>query len=130
MDGTFRRDGVYRPRLQWWFPWAVTDWWQPRFFRGGDEWCNDSAAVVIPPFGCLVLFWRPGRLRTLPCAEEWGSMDEESRADYAPCGYLYGGRIRRGGHTHWETGMCALARNWLAMREDIEAYLNGHREAA
>ena len=51
-DGTFRKSGIYRRRWQWWFPWSVTDWWKPRPFRGGDEWCDDSACMVLPPFGC------------------------------------------------------------------------------
>lgn len=114
MDGTFRKGGIYRRRWQWWFPWSLTDWWRPCVFTGADEWCDESACFVLPPLGCLVLFWRPGRLRTLPCAEEWAEMDEEHRADYAPCGYYHGGRVRRGGHLHWETGICKDAREWLA----------------
>lgn len=56
-------------RLMWWSPTTLTRWWMPKPFRGADENCNPSIAVVIPPFGALVLFWRPGPLRTTPCAE-------------------------------------------------------------
>lgn len=110
---TFRRNGVYRRRFMWWYPWGVTGWWQPRVFRGGDEWCNDSAALVAPPLGAFILFWRPGRLRTMPCAEEWAWLNDDERADYAPCGYLYGGRVRYDAHHHFETGVCETARKWL-----------------
>jgi len=112
-DGTFRRTGVYRPRWQWWFPWDVTDWWRPRAFKGGDEWCNVPGCLVVPPLGCFLVLPPWKRLRVMPCPEEWSAMDEESRADYAPCGYLYGGRIRRDGHSHWETGVCGEAAEWL-----------------
>lgn len=110
---TFRRDGIYCRRFQWWFPWGVTDWWKPCPFRGGDEWGNPSVCLVLPPFGCLVLFWRPGRLRTVPCLEERALMDDWQLADYAPCGYLYGGRLREGAHHHIN-GLCDEARAWLA----------------
>jgi hypothetical protein len=112
MSLTFRRDGIYRRRFMWWFPWSVTDWWRPRAFRGGDEWCNDSAALVLPPLGCLVLFWRPGRRRTMPCREDWALMDERQRADYAPCGQLHGGRVREDAHDHAD-GVCDFARSWI-----------------
>lgn len=112
-DTTFRRGGIYRPRWQWWYPWSVTDWWKPRAFKGGDEWCNIPVCFVVPPFGGVALFWKPGRRRTMPCPEEWDLMGDEQRADYAPCGYLHGGRIRRGGHSHWETGVCDGAAEWL-----------------
>jgi hypothetical protein len=110
---TFRRSGIYRNRWQWWFPWSVTDWWKPRVFQGGDEWCNDAVCFVLPPLGCLVQFWRPGRLRKMPCCVEWGWLGDEERADYAPCGRLHGGRWRDGGHAHWETGICEEAAEWL-----------------
>jgi len=109
----FRRSGIYRRRFQVWYPWSVTDWWQPRWFTGGDEWCNDSFCLVIPPFGCLVVFWRPGPLRDLPCPADWRSVSEADRADYAPCGRLHGGDWRDGAHAHWETGICDEARHWL-----------------
>lgn len=113
-DGTFRKSGIYRRRWQWWFPWSVTDWWKPRTFRGGDEWSNDSACLVLPPFGCLVVFWRSGPLRAMPCPAEWAEMTEDERADYAPCGYLHGGRIRQDAHHHAMTdGVCEWARAWL-----------------
>jgi hypothetical protein len=113
MDGTFRRNGIYRRRWQWWFPWSVTDWWRPRFFLGGDEWCNVPGCLVIPPFGCILVLPPRARLRTMPCPEEWGAMDGGQRADYAPCGCLHGGRVNRGGHSHRETGICDAAAEWL-----------------
>lgn len=99
----FRLNGVCRRRFQWWFPWGVTDWRLPRVFRGSDEWCNDSACVVVPPLGCFVLFWRPGRLHTMPCIADWAVLSDEEKADYAPCGWLYGGRLRSPAHHHTVT---------------------------
>jgi hypothetical protein len=114
LDRTFRRDGIYRRRWQWWYPWGVTSWQLPRVFRGGDEWCNDSACFVVPPFGCLVVFWRRGPLRTMPCQADWKLMNDSERADYAPCGYLYGGRINHQAHHHNMSGvLCADATLWL-----------------
>ncbi|WP_068922212.1 hypothetical protein [Planobispora rosea] len=51
-------------RLLWWPPTRLTHWWLPRAFRGADEYCNPSIAVIIPPLGAVVWFWRPGPLRT------------------------------------------------------------------
>jgi hypothetical protein len=113
MSDTIRRNGVYRRRWQWWFPWGVTDWWRPRAFRGGDEWCNDSACLILPPLGCFVVFWRPGRLRVIPCPADWADLTETERADYAPCGRYYDGRIHASGHMHREAGACDEARAWL-----------------
>jgi hypothetical protein len=48
---------IYRP------PRGVHRWWLPRAGRGADEFCNPSAWVVLPPFGCLAVLWRPGPLR-------------------------------------------------------------------
>lgn len=110
---TFRRDGIYRRRFFWWFPWGVTDWWKPGVSRGGDEWCNDSFVFAVPPFGALVLFWRPGRLRAMPCAECWTLEDEQARADYAGCGYLHGGRVREAAHHHVDVWPCDQAKRWL-----------------
>ena len=118
MSQTFRRGGIYRPRWHWWFPWTVTDWWRPRVSRGGDEWCNDSLLFVTPPIGAFVIFWRTGRLRTMPCPDEWSVMCEDQRADYAPCGNLHGGRIRDDAHHHVMTGTCDEARAWLQDRKD------------
>ena len=115
MSQTFRRDGIYRHRFFWWYPWGLTRWWLPGISRGGDEWCNDSLVFVVPPLGALVLFWRPGRLRTMPCDEEWAAMDEQLRADYAYCGHLHGGRIREDAfhHNHLDVWPCDRARRWL-----------------
>lgn len=58
-------------RFMWWFPWRITSPWRPAVFRGSDEWCNPSVAVVVPPFGCLIAFYGR-RLRIEadgPCAE-------------------------------------------------------------
>lgn len=104
--------GIYRPRWQWWFPWNVTDWWKPRAFKGGDEWCNIPACFNVPPFGCLVLFWKSGPRRTMPCPDEWGAMDDWQRADYAPCGRYHGGRINWAAHSHSD-GPCGEAAKWL-----------------
>lgn len=110
---TFRRGGIYRPRFMWWYPWTVTRPWLPKIWRGGDEWCNDSACVKVPFLGAFILFWRPGKLRTMPCPEEWDAMCADQQADYAPCGWLHGGRVRDGGHEHVMTGACDEARVWL-----------------
>ncbi len=119
LDRTFRRDGIYRRRWQWWYPWGVTRWWLPRWFSGGDEWCNDSFSLVIPPFGCFTVFWRKGRLRTLPYDEEWRHMSDFQRADYAPCGYLHGGRLSHHcRHHHNLSGtLCPSSITWLAAME-------------
>lgn len=106
---TFRRSGIYRRRFMWRYPWSVTDWWKPRVFQGSDEWCDPSVALVLPPLGCLIVFWRPGRMRTMPCPDDWAAMDDWQRADYAPCGYLHGGRLREAGHHHVD-GVCGEAR--------------------
>lgn len=94
-------------------PWGVTDWRVPRVFRGGNEWCSPSLAFVVPPFGCLVVFWKPGRRRTVPCPACWQVLDDAGRADYAPCGRYHGGRLNQAGHAHWETGVCGEAERWL-----------------
>lgn len=122
MDATFRRNGIYRSRYQIWFPWSITDWWQPRIYRGGDEWCNDSVVFIVPPLGGLVIFWRPGSLRRMPCDECWAEHDEISRADYALCGYLHGGRLNPGAHHHADTGVCERARRWLVHYERIRVH--------
>ena len=108
------RSGACRRRWQWWAPWGVTDFWLPRAFRGSNEWCDDSVAFVVPPLGCLVVFWRPGPMRTMPCPEEWADMDEGQRADYGPCGRYHGGRINWAAHSHLD-GPCGEAARWLQM---------------
>lgn len=105
------RSGIYRPRWQWWAPWGVTDPWKPRVFEGGDEWCNVPLCLVAPPLGCLVAY-PPGPLRAMPCAECWAEMPEWQRADYAPCGRNYGGRINWDAHSHLG-GPCGEAAEWL-----------------
>jgi hypothetical protein len=118
---TFRRDGVYRDRWQYWAPWGVTRPWLPHVFRGGDEWCNDSICLVIPLLGCLVIFWRPGKQRTVPCAVEWAEGNITWRADYAPCGRYHGGKISTGKHAHWKSWPCDEAVAWLASGEPERA---------
>lgn len=74
---------VYRDRWQYHPPWSVTRPWLPRVFRGSDEYCNDSIGVIGPLVGMLVVFWRPGRLRTEsdgPCASCLAA-DEVARAE-------------------------------------------------
>jgi hypothetical protein len=114
----FRHDGIYGRRFQLHYPWGLTRWGlhQPLIDHGGDEWCNDSIMLKAPLLGMLVIFWRPGSLRTVPCADEWSVMAEDERADYAPCGRLYNGRWHEGGHVHWETGVCVDAKRWLNER--------------
>jgi hypothetical protein len=86
MKRIFRRDGIYLPRLWWWFPWGLTSPWRPRIWRGGDEWCNRPLCFTIPALGCFLIFqlWRP--MRTMPCAECWADMGSDQRADYEPGG--------------------------------------------
>ena len=66
-------------RFMWWPPRTLTCWWKPSLFRGEDEYCNPSIAVVIPPFGAFILFWKPGQLRTRPCGEcaEFDATEDE-----------------------------------------------------
>lgn len=116
MPETFTRSGIYRRRWQYWYPWGVTRPWKPRAFRGGNEWCDDSLALILPFLGGLCVFWRPGPMRTLPCPEDWAFMSDDDHADYAPCGYYWNGRINEDGHKHWDTGMCEQAREWLDAR--------------
>lgn len=124
MSGAFRRSGIYGRRLQWWYPWAYAHWWRPRVFWGGDEWCNDSVAALVPLPGGLVVFWRPGPLRALPCLRCWAELDEATRADYAPCGWLHGGRLRARAHHHVDNWPCDAARQWLLLRTDVAAVLD------
>lgn len=88
---TFRRNGIYLRRVWWWAPWGVTKWWVPKVWKGGDEWCNVPLCFTVPPFGCLLVFWR--RMRTMPCDECWGVMKGLTKIDYLPGGYLEGGEI-------------------------------------
>jgi hypothetical protein len=115
MGQVFRRSGIYMRRWHWWFPWTITEWWEARYFNGGDEWCNDSACFVVPPFGAFIIFWCPGTLRTLPCLKCWHETPEDQKLDYAPCGYMWNGRIRQNAHHHWGVqAACArqLAAHW------------------
>lgn len=58
------RNGIYRNRWQYWWPWSTTRPWLPRYFNGSDENCNLSACFVLPMLGCVVIFWQPGPQRT------------------------------------------------------------------
>jgi hypothetical protein len=40
MAGVFRRNGIYLPRLWWWYPWGITRWRHPEVWRGSTEWCD------------------------------------------------------------------------------------------
>lgn len=58
-------------RWQYSPPWGCTRWWLPavRYYRGGDEYCNNTLLIRLPLLG-HVIFWKPwGRLRTTPCDE-------------------------------------------------------------
>jgi hypothetical protein len=114
-DGVIRKDGMYFRRL-WWCWSGTTRPWLPRWFHGGDEWCNVPFCVVIPPFGCFLFFWR--QMRTMPCEEEWAHMGDFERADYSPCGFLYGGRINHDKHHHSYLGrLCPSSRKWLRSQD-------------
>jgi hypothetical protein len=83
-------------RFMWWPPWGVTRPWLPRVSsRGGDEWCNDSVTLILPFLGAFIFFWRPGPMRTMPCAECWDVMQDHQRNNYLPGGYLEGGRVHQ-----------------------------------
>jgi len=88
-------------RFWWWAPWGTTRWWRFWIWQGGDEWGNVPVCIDIPLLGTFIYYWRR-KWRTMPGAEEWAYMSADERADYAPCGYLYGGEIRPDGHHHWE----------------------------
>jgi hypothetical protein len=90
MADRFRRGGIYFRRFWWWYPTELTQWWIPRIWHGGDEWCNVPLCLTVPPLGCFLIFWQP--MRTHPCDECWGWMDEWQRACYRPGGHLEGGR--------------------------------------
>lgn len=62
---------VYMRRWSWTPPWGCTAWWLPsvRYYRGGDEYCNNTLLIQLPLLGHVV-FWKPwGQLRTTPCDE-------------------------------------------------------------
>jgi hypothetical protein len=108
------RSELITHRFMWWAPWGVTRWWLPRVFMGGDEWCNVPICVNAPPLGCLIFFRPFGRLRELPCDECWWALDQAEQADYAPCGWLRGGRIRQNAHHHTVMKtICPEAWEWL-----------------
>ena len=46
-------------RIQYWWPWRVTDVWRPRIEKSCDEWHNKSYLVVIPFVGVVVWFFGP-----------------------------------------------------------------------
>jgi hypothetical protein len=89
------RNQVIIGRVMWWPPWRVSRPWWFKLWRGGDEWCNDSVALAMPLLGALIVFWRPGPKRAMPCGECWGGMSGEERADYLPGGYLEGGVVHQ-----------------------------------
>ena len=65
-------------RVQWTPPWGCTRWALPyvKYYRGGDEHCNNTLLIQLPLLGHVVL-WKPwGRLGTTPydeCAPESGA---------------------------------------------------------
>lgn len=62
---------VHAHRWQYTPPWGCTYWALPRvkYFRGGDEYCNNTLLIQLPLLG-HVTFWKPfGKLRTTPCDE-------------------------------------------------------------
>ena len=81
-------------RFMWWPPQGLTRPWQPRVFRGTDEWCSPSVAVVVPFLGAFIWFWeRP--LPVMPCRFCWDEMSAEQQRDYLPGGYLEGGKVHQ-----------------------------------
>jgi hypothetical protein len=84
---------ILHERLWWWPPWGVTDWWRPRMWLGGDEWCNIPLCINIPPFGAFIIYGQLRPLRNFPCRECWYyiSKHPEDVAAYLPGGYLYRG---------------------------------------
>lgn len=74
-------EGEYhRPR--WWYspPWKLSEprLWGVSVYKCGDEWCNDTAFIVLPYYlGALTIRFRPGPLRTRddgPCDDSWLAM--------------------------------------------------------
>lgn len=60
---------IYAHRWQYTPPWGCTCWALPavRYYRGGDEHCNNTLLIQLPLLGHVV-FWKPwGRLRTSSC---------------------------------------------------------------
>lgn len=125
--GRFRRDGIYGNRIWWWWPWSLTRWWTGGISRGADEWCNPSVTIKVPLLGALVVFPRR-RTRLMPCPAEWDVMGEWQRADYAPCGWLYGGESRPGKHHHIDHWPCVLAELWLRIAAPEPARQGGGGE--
>lgn len=112
---------VVRRRFMWWAPWGTTRWWLPRWFMGGDEWCNVPLCVNVPPLGCFIFFKPWGVLRTLPCAVDWQAMSSDQQADYAPCGWLHDERIRPAAHHHMiMRDTCSAAQRWLESKTESE----------
>lgn len=99
-----KSDFYITERFWWWAPWGTTQCWMPKIYRGGDEWCNVPICYKIPFLGTFVVYWKP-RDRKFPCPVEWEHLSLEERADYAPCGWLYDGRVRDEAHHHFE-GIC------------------------
>jgi hypothetical protein len=85
---------ILHERLWWYPPWDVTDWWLPRVFLGGDEYCNIPLCVNIPPLGTFIIYGQPRPLRNFPCRECWHEFydrDPQQAAFYLPGGELYRG---------------------------------------
>jgi len=74
---------VYARRWQYAPPWGCTRWWLPavHYYRGGDEYCNNTLLVQLPLLGHVVL-WKPwGRLRTTIC-DECMAKEREEASEY------------------------------------------------
>jgi hypothetical protein len=62
---------IHLGRVQYTPPWGCAGWWLPsvHYYRGGDEYCNNTLLIQLPLLGHAV-FWKPwGRLRTTQCEE-------------------------------------------------------------
>lgn len=89
-------------RFIWWAP-DRENGFRPKLWSGSDEWCHKSACLTLPLLGSFIVFWER-EWRTMPCDEEWALMDETTRADYLPGGYLEGGRVHQDRTPAWELG--------------------------
>lgn len=62
---------IYAKRWTYTAPWGCSRWALPvvKYYRGGDEFCNNTLLIQLPFLGHVVL-WRPwGKLRTARCEQ-------------------------------------------------------------